>query len=803
MRYFVLMRLLCCVFALPLYSQPDVTPLQKKVAQSLNDYFKLDRENIHLHLNKNVYLTQESIWYTGYIIEKKYRPTFQTTNVFVELLGENGQQIASQLHFAESNLFQGYISLDQSLASGRYYLRTYTNYMNNFAEDESSLYPIILLNPNEKNYNPSQAVNYESVTLTLRPESGTFLSGVSNTFGARLNDCNGNGIALSNIAVATESGNPVTTFSTDAHGFGKFEIIALPGQTYRVSYTLNGKKSEQLLPAMAAKGIVFSATNCLYPDKVIVNVKTNQATRAEVKPAYTLVFQQNEACAFVDFSFPKNALEQRVVIPSTSIPEGTNAIYLIDDNRKKLGERMIYNPSPMTAKTLLNVMKKRHDSIVINGSTPLSSGTLSISILPDNNNLEPGVKSIQADLRFDNYLAFPLCDADYYTNNWSRKKHFELDNLLLTQNSKYDWDRLMGDAPRALYDADIGLTIKGTVNNVPVNKKDYKVNLNSLSSGLNELTEIGDKNDFVFEHVLALDSTKIFFPLRDKLGKTKAFSMSFNVMNNNRKFIKSLVMKPECKAPVQPQDLAPLNLTFPKIANAIALDSIAIVKRKDKLTYQTKPGNIMARGFKITEADVRFHRNVLDFIGSNGFDVNLIDGQWIIQPYPGRRKVRLMRISENDNMYVKYSCPAVYLDNRLLQTADELQIMGMENIDEIYIRRDGSDITVPGSVGIIKIYSKKGYSSFNVDPSDKSASLVIKNGFQKYRAYQNPKYDNVRGPGFLQFGTIDWKPIVETDQKGTFHFSIPNLFQKSVRVIIEGLSANGEMVSESLLLNLE
>jgi len=799
MKHFTIVRLLCCLFALPLFSQPALTPLQQKVTQSLSQYFKLDRENIHLHLNKNTFLNQESIWYTGYIIEKKNKPTFQTANVFVELLGENGQRIASQLHFAENNLFEGNIRLDKTLSSGRYYLRTFTNYMNNFTEDESSLYPIVILNPEEKNHPHNQLVNSSKTTLALFPESGVFLSGVSNTFGAKLSDCNGRGMALKDILIANASGATVTTFSTDVHGFGKFELVALPAEMYKAIYTINGKEFEQPLPTMASKGISFSATNYVYPDKVIVNVKTNPATRSEIKNPYTLIFEQNEACAFVDFTFPENALEQRIVIPSTSIPDGINTIYLIDNNLRKIGERMIYNPSANANKTLVNVALKRNDSIVINGSTPILSGILSISVLPNRSNSGEIHKSIQGDFRFDNYLATPLRDAAYYTADWSRKKHFELDNLLLTQKSKYDWEQMMGNPPRAVYDSDIGLTIKGTINNMPFNRKDCKVNLNSLAAGLNEFTDIGEKNDFVFEQVLALDSTKIYFPVKDKTGKGTPLSMSLNVINNNRKFIKTFNVKPECPLPAP--DSARTSIKFPKIGDAIALDSISIVKRKNKLVYQNKPGNFMSRGFKITETEQKFYRNVLLFIEANGFDVNVIDGERIIQAYEGRRRTRL-RTTELDNKYIKYSMPAVYLDNVLLQSADILQTLGLEQIDEIYIRRDGSDITVLGSVGIIKIYSKKTYASFNVDSNDKSASLVVKNGFQRHRAFQNPKYDSVRDEGFAQLGTIDWKPIVTTDEKGTFSFSIPNLYQQSVRIIVEGLSPTGEMVSEELILEL-
>lgn len=81
-------------------------------------------------------------------------------------------------------------------------------------------------------------------------------------------------------------------------------------------------------------------------------------------------------------------------------------------------------------------------------------------------------------------------------------------------------------------------------------------------------------------------------------------------------------------------------------------------------------------------------------------------------------------------------------------------------------------------------------------------AMIVKNGFQRYTPYNNPKYDSYQDEGFKKLGTIIWKPIVETDENGTFAFSIPNFYQKDVRVVIEGIGPDGTMISESHLVNI-
>ena len=70
---------------------------QNGLDEKLINYFKLDRENIHLHLNKTIYSTNETVWFKGYIIEKKEsKLNFLTTNVHVRLLDSNKKEIFEQ-----------------------------------------------------------------------------------------------------------------------------------------------------------------------------------------------------------------------------------------------------------------------------------------------------------------------------------------------------------------------------------------------------------------------------------------------------------------------------------------------------------------------------------------------------------------------------------------------------------------------------------------------------------------------------------------------------------------------------------
>ena len=120
------------------FSQQKNTTENKDITTSLVEFYKLERENISIHLNKSIYLTNETIWFKGYVIEKKNVKLFQpTTNVYVKLFDENKNLIKSQLIYVTNGVFEGNIEIEDSLKSGDYYIHSYTNFMNNFDEDEN------------------------------------------------------------------------------------------------------------------------------------------------------------------------------------------------------------------------------------------------------------------------------------------------------------------------------------------------------------------------------------------------------------------------------------------------------------------------------------------------------------------------------------------------------------------------------------------------------------------------------------------------------------------------------------------
>lgn len=46
-------------------------PAKQQILSALEQYFYLDRENIHVHFDKTIFFTEEDIWFQGYVFKQK------------------------------------------------------------------------------------------------------------------------------------------------------------------------------------------------------------------------------------------------------------------------------------------------------------------------------------------------------------------------------------------------------------------------------------------------------------------------------------------------------------------------------------------------------------------------------------------------------------------------------------------------------------------------------------------------------------------------------------------------------------
>src|SRR5690606_565043 len=256
---------------------------KEEIAKKFEDYFLLERENIHAHFDKNVFLIGESIWFKGYVFHRKYNiPFFSCVNIFANLIDENGTVLETKLLYGNLGDFTGNFKLDNSLKSGKYYIQFYTNWMNNFIEDESSVYDITVINE-ETGIPASLTKNAETeVTITLKPE-GSFISDCTNTIAVHVTGCDNTPLNIDKAIVLNNKGEEVKEITLNKLGYGRFDIFATNTRDYTIQVELNGNKYNQTLPPVQAKGIIMDVNSYIMADKTIIKLKTNSFTYDDIK----------------------------------------------------------------------------------------------------------------------------------------------------------------------------------------------------------------------------------------------------------------------------------------------------------------------------------------------------------------------------------------------------------------------------------------------------------------------------------------------------------------------------------------
>lgn len=762
-------------------AQENKSP-KEKITDCFSKYFELERENIHVHLDKNIFFTNESIWFKGYIFNRKNGvPYYTTTNVYMQLIDESGTIISRQLHYVINGLFSGNVSLNSKLQSGIYYLQFYTNWMNNFNEDESFVQKIKIINTDDTTFSPIDLPNYSKINLSFFPEGGNLITDVSNIIGIKTTDINGVPISNSAIDIQDEKGEIIKTVTTNSQGLGKFELTP-NNKSYKAALTNNGLKFEYLLPISIAEGITLEVNDFAIEGKTIVKIKASKdyLTKINNKTVY-LVIQQDEKSNLIELALNDTKINNEIVFSNDYLFKGVNTIRIIDSEMNQLAERYLFEDPNLDCKMKINVGITNKDKIYLSGNSNSTEACLSISVLPINSLLSTE-SNILSSLYLNPYFNDKVSIKTENFSNSNRYKKFELDLLMLNQGkNKYLWENIRSKPPITNYEFEKGIQIKGVVNSTNVNLKNYKV---ELRNGLNDIfgtSLINEKNEFYFTDTNVTDSLVVYCDLINKNDFTESeMSYYLTVTNNYKKFNKNYIPVPYIFAENKTQNTYN-DFEMPKFdSNTIYLDAVEIKEKKNSLKRQNQSGNSFLRGTKISDNSFD-NVLILDFIQANGFTVINYLGEIIIN---GR--------AVNSINGVQNSTPLIFMDGRQLMNFDELFGMRMGELDEIYLSSTAIVSSMNNNNGIIKMYRK----APDFFKPKKQKSNIIKGGFEVITSFVNADYLSVYSKGFENFGLISWIPWVLTDNSGILKISIENKNLKKIKLIIEGFSVDGKLISE-------
>lgn len=763
------------------------------LAKNYKAHFQLDRERVFLHLNKTSIVPNEDLWLSAYVYNPQLNlPSTETVNLELDIYDEQGNWIDSKTLFISQGKGSAFIELDPEVfLPGKYLIRASTNYMKNFEEDLSynQAFTIVGAPDPKTGRDEMMEVDYD---LQLLPEGGHLVAGLVNSVGVKLIDENGFGISFRDGSVIDSKGRIITDFKSNRFGHSRFFLKPQPGENYTVVLTTEtGEELSKEIDKPKAEGI--SMVSIDRKDHFLFTVKTNSRTREQLEDQnFHLAIHQDGDLRDLEFQFPKEALEVNILISKDSLFPGVNTITVFDPQLRPVLERMVFNTSGIKRAELTgNIQSRVGDSLVIGlASDPtVENSSLSVSVLPGETIAYDPNNNILSAFLLRPYIKGNIEDPQYYfAAENKRKRSHDLDLLLLTQGwSKYDWSGYE-DALEEIFEREKGFTIEGEISDYN-ERRENTLFVRSKESQLFEVVEINENNRFCLENVFLIEDAQISFgTISERDNEVSKPTVDFNIFPKEQhpNLGEDFVFPKINKDRKQHTDVLDLPDSFSD--DFVALEAVAIEGKAKMEEEGESLIGIIEDEFKITpEIEDRFHY-VTDYIATKGFRVFYQFGKVYIQNI----KTSTIKTGPPDVM--------IYLNGIPIGTdASILYKMPTSRVKSIVVNTRGyGSLGMRGVNGVVKIWTKTG----GYIPGDQETlqKMIIENGFVGNREFYVPEYTSKTGGVFKKYGAVEWISDLTPGDDGKVDFTIPDFGLPQLNLYVEGMNANGVLISEVISL---
>ncbi|RZL09020.1 MAG: hypothetical protein EOO62_14500, partial [Hymenobacter sp.] len=234
-------------------------------------------EQLFLHLDRPAYVAGEILWFKAYAVDGTYhRPLMMSKVAYVEVLDASQHPVLQAKIGLVKAMGQGSLELPTELATGRYVVRAYTNWMKNAGPDFYFQCPITVVNTQEPRP-AAPAPAGPAYAVQFFPEGGQLVRGLPGRVAFKVTNRQGHGVAATGT-VADASGATIATFQTLKFGLGSFLLTpTVAGAAYTATLRLPGGASlTSPLPAVAGQGYALLVADNGSPTSLAVTVQATE-----------------------------------------------------------------------------------------------------------------------------------------------------------------------------------------------------------------------------------------------------------------------------------------------------------------------------------------------------------------------------------------------------------------------------------------------------------------------------------------------------------------------------------------------
>jgi hypothetical protein len=775
-------------------------------------------EKVYLHLDRFYYSAGEDVWIKAYLVDAvTNKLSYNSTNLNIEFISSGSKIIKRLLLRIDNGVGAGDFHLGDSIPSGNYLIRAYTNWMQNFGDVFFFEKEIVVENQkevkslNQSDYEESNA----NVDVQFFPESGPLIENVYTLLGFKAVNSSGYGCSVTGW-VFSSLGDTIASFASTHLGMGSFLFLPKKGVKYFASgYAGNGNPFRVELPNASETGYSIKVSD-INKDYFRVTIKTNQETLDKFPLKDMLIVGSSHNSLCITAKVKVKAINNPIILPKMEFPEGIALITLIDSTGKTYCERMNYVYSKQNYsisiipdhKVYAPRQKVTLQIAVKDTSNNPVSANLSVSVVDGNQIAGFEKKSdVSSYLLLESELKGYVEQPFYYFDTTNNGRYQALDNLLLTQGWRnFVWNNLSDKAIKYDYAAEEGITVSGRLRRTLANKPIAGAKIGMALLG-------NDKPSYKFTQT---DSDgKYYFDGLNFTGHQNIMVYSADKNNNGSGLIllDSIYRDP---APVKYGHANKSEAEANSIFNKIDVPPLIQVSNYDEISNYRKEAELKYNILK------KFH--ITDTIGLNEVEIKgrrqeSEDGHRRLYGLPDYSLTVTDKMSDSPDVFqtLQGRVPGLYIaGDRVLgyyfvfrgqkgmplfliddKEVDYETIMNVpvNAIDKIEVIKDSGELALygfRGSFGVISVLTKRGING-SFPPG---LNYIIRRvyGYYQARTFYTPRYDvkklEYEKPDLRT--TIHWEPIVVTDEDGNATISFYNAdSQTIVKVDAEGIAEPG------------
>jgi hypothetical protein len=765
-------------------------------------------EKVYLHIDRTTYNSGDDIWFKVYLIDALTNlPAAGIINLHVELIDTDSKILQSRIVKIDGGIGNGDFYLSDSLFSGRYRIRAYTNQMRNFKDPFFFFKEILVINPYDKGKDLIGEVQYveNKPDVSFFPEGGSLLDNVQSLVAFKAVTADGKGCDISGDLYSS-SGEIITSFKSTHLGMGFFPFTPRKGLSYyAIVKSEDGSIIKPVLPKSFPTGLTISVFITL-DRKLLLTVKTNEKTPPSVFNRELILNFSSRNLITLTTKIKINSLINNFIIPLDELPEGIIRVTLEGIEGIPFCERLVYlqkkNDVYLNVTTNKQEYKPREEVTVVitlSGDSSHSSGSsLSLSAaemqFTDSSLYSTSIASsflLESDVR--GFVEEP----SYYFDPANKNRFPDLDLLLLTQGWRdFQWKYDSIDP----FIHESGFTISGKVKAAFGNKplEGAKLNIGIFGKSANQfLSSFTDPiGAFKVSEVDITDRNNLFITTTGK-----------NERAVGKIFLDSMLY--------QPAELTDLEQPFR--TKLLKTETYSLFRQEASYKLETRKKYKLSDTIKIGEVTISAKKTdppEMIKVQESRRLYGTPDKELIVTPatenfgdvfsfMSGRiAGVRVLRgINTNDPNFpydVKISIrgqgPAlIFLDGLEVNNISILLFLPMNMVDRVDVIMPSPIYGMRGANGAVNIISRTGVRRGPAELGSNSARAIIK-GFDAPKIFYSPRHDPKINSIFLpdSWTTIFWEPNITVEKSGKSTLEFFNADNSTmISIVVEGITKEG------------